>query len=42
MAVSVSLKTFCSTARDYGEYAALGLTLKASLGANHTTGIRVS
>ena len=42
MAVSVSLKNFCSTTRKCAEYIALGLTLKASLGMNHTTGIRIS
>ena len=39
MAVSVSLKTFCSTTKNRVEYVALGLTLKASLG---TLEIRIS
>ena len=42
MAVSVSLKSFCNTTRKCVKYVALGLTLKASLGMNHTTGIRIS
>ena len=42
MTVSVSLKTFCSTTRNCVEYVALGWTVKASLGVNHTTGIRTT
>ena len=42
MAVSVSLEIFSSTTRKSVEYFALGLTLKPSLGMNHTTGIRIS
>ena len=42
MTVSVSLKTFCSTTRNCVEYVALGWTVKASLGENHTTGIQTT
>ena len=42
MTVSFSLKTFCSTTRNSVEYLSLGWTVKASLGVNHTTGIRIT
>ena len=42
MTVSFSLKTFCSTTRNCVEYLSLGWTVKASLGVNHTTGIRIT
>ena len=42
MAVSVSLKTFCSTRRKCAKYFALRLTLKASLGMNLTTRIQTN
>ena len=42
-AVCVSVKFFCSTeGKKCAKYFPLGLALKASMGMNHTTGIRIS